>query len=57
VALDDGGGVVVVANDERGLLQNRGGEGNVRRHLNWKEEGPRLALTGEASRWRGLDGN
>jgi hypothetical protein len=57
VALDDGGGLAVVTGDGRGLLHNRGGEGNVRCHLNRKEEGPRPAVTGEASRRRGLDGN
>jgi hypothetical protein len=41
VAFDDGGGVAVVTGDGRGLLQNRGGEGNVRHHLNRKEEGSR----------------
>jgi hypothetical protein len=57
VAFDDGGGVAVVTGDGRGLLQNRGGEGNVRHHLNRKEEGPRPALTGEASRQHGLNEN
>jgi hypothetical protein len=50
MVLDNGGAAAVVADDGRGLLQNRGGEGDVRRYLNWKERGPRSALTGEASR-------
>jgi hypothetical protein len=47
--LDNGGAAAVVASDGRGLLQNHGGEGDVRRYLNWKERGLRSALTGEAS--------
>jgi hypothetical protein len=50
--LDDGGGVVVVTGNRRGLLLNRGREGDVRRYLNRKEKCPRPALTREAERYR-----
>jgi hypothetical protein len=51
MAFMGGDGDSVVANGVRELLQNQGWEGNVRRDLNRKEKGLRLALTREGS-WR-----
>jgi hypothetical protein len=51
MAFMGGDGDSVVADGVRELLQNQGWEGNVRRDLNRKEKGLRLALTREGS-WR-----